>query len=742
MRSHPQLKSHFRYEVVPNVGVFLLSEQESILLNGTLYEKLIPLLTGQHSDKAITLQLASVAPAAHVYYAIGRLQKKGMITTQPSSMPSAQAAYWHLAEVDVNEIGASLHNTAVSLHPLIESDLTPFTTLLQAQSFQIAPTGTIAVIVTDDYLHPQLAAVNQTMLAEKRPFLLIKPVGIEPWVGPFIIPGETGCWTCLAARLQGLRKVETYLQLQSGDPSPRTTAVSALPSTPHIAYSIAATELSKWVVQHRSLLAGRILSLNTLTWQQQIHTLTKRPQCLVCGRPQLVQQQQERPLHLHTQRKQFIDDGGHRIQTPAATLAQLEAHISPITGIISRLNPISDSPITPAYAADHNIGWMHDDLYFLRESLRARTGGKGKSDTQARASAIGESIERYAGMFQGDEARTQARLADLPSAIHPNACMLFSDNQFAIRDEWNTMNSPFNYIPTRFDETAVTDWTPVWSLTDAQPRYLPTAYCFYGYHLRYNVTTMRPDSNGCAAGNSKEEAILQGFLELVERDGVALWWYSRMKMPYVNLTSFKDPYITALQLHYDNQGRELWVLDLTSDLGIPIFAALSCRKSDAAQIMMGFGAHLDAHIGVLRALTELNQMLPAVQSGMARSETALDKEVLRWWQTATVAEHGYLVGDETAVARQASDYPTLHTTDILADILNCVSLLKQHGMEMLLLDQTRPDTPLHVVKVIVPGLRHFWARFAPGRLYDVPVKIGWLSEPIQEHALNPHPMFL
>jgi ribosomal protein S12 methylthiotransferase accessory factor len=47
-----------------------------------------------------------------------------------------------------------------------------------------------------------------------------------------------------------------------------------------------------------------------------------------------------------------------------------------------------------------------------------------------------------------------------------------------------------------------------------------------------------------------------------------------------------------------------------------------------------------------------------------------------------------------------------------------------------------------VVKVIVPGLRHFWMRFAPGRLYDVPVKLGWRSTPLREEDVNPVPMFL
>jgi len=45
-----------------------------------------------------------------------------------------------------------------------------------------------------------------------------------------------------------------------------------------------------------------------------------------------------------------------------------------------------------------------------------------------------------------------------------------------------------------------------------------------------------------------------------------------------------------------------------------------------------------------------------------------------------------------------------------------------------------------VVRVIVPGLRHFYRRFAPGRLYDVPIKLGWREHPLSEHELNPlHP---
>jgi len=61
-------------------------------------------------------------------------------------------------------------------------------------------------------------------------------------------------------------------------------------------------------------------------------------------------------------------------------------------------------------------------------------------------------------------------------------------------------------------------------------------------------------------------------------------------------------------------------------------------------------------------------------------------------------------------------------------------------MEFLVLDQTRPDIGMPVVRVIVPGLRHFWPRFAPGRLYDVPVRMGHRDRPLAESDLNPAPV--
>jgi len=97
--------------------------------------------------------------------------------------------------------------------------------------------------------------------------------------------------------------------------------------------------------------------------------------------------------------------------------------------------------------------------------------------------------------------------------------------------------------------------------------------------------------------------------------------------------------------------------------------------------------------------------------------------------------------DKDFPTKRYSDYPKPRSEDLLENILLCRKIVEDRGMEMLVLDQTRPDIGVNVAKVIVPGLRHFWARFAPGRLYNVPVQMGWLQKPLKQEELNPIPMF-
>jgi ribosomal protein S12 methylthiotransferase accessory factor len=81
--------------------------------------------------------------------------------------------------------------------------------------------------------------------------------------------------------------------------------------------------------------------------------------------------------------------------------------------------------------------------------------------------------------------------------------------------------------------------------------------------------------------------------------------------------------------------------------------------------------------------------------------------------------------------------PEFGRLDTREQVTACVALAKQMGLDFLVLNQTRPDIEVPVVRVVVPGMRHFYRRFGPGRLYDVPIKLGWRDRPLAENELNP-----
>ncbi len=744
----PKLKDIYRLATEEPENVFLISERKTTLLCDRLYVQLIPLLDGCHSVDEIVEQLQGQVPPAYIYYGLAQLENQGYLRNSDELISPPLALFCDHLNVDAKTAYHHLIGTKVAVRTVGSVPASEFVEILESQQIQVSEDADLDVVLCDDYLQAELATLA---LDQSRPWLLVKPVGTVIWLGPLFYPSKTGCWECLAQRLRCNRPVEGYLVRRTGAVMPLTSPLPQMPAVLQTAWGMAATEILKWIVQGREnkRLEGTLVTHDTLTLETQRHTLTRRPQCPSCG---LVRDSRVNPLPLilGSRKKTFTADGGHRCSSPEATLKKYQHHISPITGIVRELQklPYSLDGLQHTYAAKHHFISMFDDLNMLTQNIGGRSGGKGRTETQARVSAFGEAIERYSGVFQGDEIRIKGSYQHLAeSAIHPNSCMNFSQAQYANRQQWNaSCQSFFQSVPEPFDERREIEWTPVWSLTQQQFKYLPTAYCYFGYP-KPSKPDCWADTNGCAAGNTLEEAILQGFMELAERDSVALWWYNQIKRPQVNLDSFGDPYFSALQRSYQSINRELWVLDITSDLNIPTFVAISrCCDREAEDILLGFGAHFDPTIALGRALTEINQLLPAVletnADGTTRYASSAENLALNWWKTATVKNQPYLTPNRSIIPTVYSDYSHIWSNDLLDDIQRCQQLVEQRGMEMLVLDQTQRDIGLKVVKVIVPGMRHSWKRLGPGRLYEIPVQLGWLKEPLSEESLNLLPMCL
>jgi bacteriocin biosynthesis cyclodehydratase domain-containing protein len=750
MLKRPRLKAQFRVETLEGEGTFLLSENGSIFLSDRIYQAICPLLDGNRTVDEIVDRLQEELPAAYIYYALMELERQGFLIESETILPANLTVFIEHLNVNIKDAARRLQETKVTVKALGSLSASGFIDFLNLLHIQIAEDGNLEVVLTDDYLRPELAEINRKNQMRSRPWMLVKPIGTSLWVGPIFHTSQTGCWECFSQRLQGNRPIEKFIQRRRNTLFPLTPPLADLPSTQQTTLTMAATELLKWIIQgENKCLEGVLITYDTLTSETRKHPLIKRPQCNCCGILN-AEDRQPLPVVIGSRKKKFIADGGHRCVSPEETFERYKHHISPITGVVRELGKLSrnSNGLTPTYFAKHHFASIFDEFSFLQQNLGGRSAGKGRTEAQAKASAFCEAIERYSGVFQGDEYRIKSSYQQLGNrAIHPNYCMNNSENQYENRIEWNAKcGSFFQRVPEPFDETREIEWTPVWSFTQQDFKYLPTAYCYFGYPQSAQPDCWA-DTNGCAAGNTLEEAILQGFMELVERDSVALWWYNRISRQRVDLESFDEPYFQDLTNYYCSINREIWVIDITSDLNIPAFAAISRRcDREVEDIILGFGAHFDPKLAVQRALTEVNQLLPPVLTANADGTTqyasSADPPVINWWKTATLQNQPYLVPASQIAAKVYSDYSRVDNKDLLDDIKLCQQIVEQKGMEMLVLDQTRPDIGLRVVKVIVPGMRHFWKRAAPGRLYQVPVQLGWLEEPMTEDKLNPIPVWL
>ena len=745
----PALTPHLEYRSIGDGQMLLISETFNTLLHGKVYGDLLPLLDGCRTQESIFETLDGMHPEADVRKALAFLTAKGYIVSGKHGMERDKAAFW-------SSLGASpcrVEDRLGAEEVVIHGDDGRLATWLESLGVAVGSNRpTLSVYVGADYLDDRYDSVNRQHLESGTPWILVRPRGIQPLFGPVFRPADQSpCWTCLSYRLRNNQEVHSFLRNHCGEEAAFRPS-AAEPAVLGVVYGIIAVEIAKWLVLGSAApLHDQAITLDLAGTKSEHHPVMRRPQCRVCGsEADYRTDRPATPVQLHASPKELRNSGGVRAMSPAQTLEKYQHLVSPVSGVVTwvaRTTPRAD-PWLHVHWAGSNLALRIRNLSSLRRSLRSKSAGKGSTAEQSKVSALCEAIERYSGAFHGDEIRCRGRLAEFSGsgdgqAIHPNDVQLFSDRQLDHAEEINARGHPYNVVPARFDPDRELDWSPVWSLTQDRQRYLPTSILYGMTPEQRGTSGLWADSNGCAAGNTLEEAVLQGFYELVERDAFAIWWYNRLRRPGVDLDSFGDEYLASAPGYYREYHRDMWVLDLTGDLGIPAFVAMSRRTdSETEDIIYGAGAHSDPQIAALRAVCELNQCLtwvPRPGSGPARYGVD-DPMCLWWWKNGKLADHPHLAPLHDVRLRRGSDYTVPDTEDLKQDVERCRGLVEARGMEFLVLDQTRPDIGMPVVRVIVPGLRHFWERFAPGRLFNVPVELGWAESPARESELNPVPV--
>jgi ribosomal protein S12 methylthiotransferase accessory factor len=317
--------------------------------------------------------------------------------------------------------------------------------------------------------------------------------------------------------------------------------------------------------------------------------------------------------------------------------------------------------------------------------------GKGSTPEQAEASACMELAERFSffsfvknseNFLVGDYASLRAAgypLLPLTSLLHSVHDKRHSPEQ---------LEALLEGLPLR--------WTWARNLSQDEDVLIPFSW-FYAINA----------FNGPCAGNTIEEALLQGICEIVERHVCALVDQQKIRTPTLDLNSIQDPVARGLIEKFQAQGIQLALNDFSLDTGIPTIGALAWDPATfpaTSELVYTAGTTPCPVKALIRALTEVAQLAGDFESSSNYVASGLPKPL-------SFEEVDYLIHSGTS--RDLQQLPDLRAEDMLQEIKNCLAALGKQDLEVLAVNTMHPQLQIPAAYTIIPGT-HFRERATSG----------------------------
>jgi YcaO-like protein with predicted kinase domain len=314
--------------------------------------------------------------------------------------------------------------------------------------------------------------------------------------------------------------------------------------------------------------------------------------------------------------------------------------------------------------------------------------GKGLDLTQAMTSALMEAIEGFHAEEAGKGRRASYReLATKYGIVDPHLLC--------------TTGRPF-------DDSALISWLEGFDLLRRERCWVPAEIVHTDYTQQLDGYFLA-GSNGLASGNHQVEAISAAICELVERDSVAVWNAQGMRAKArraVDIASVDDSDCRALLAKYDAAGIAVRLWNVTTDIGIAAFVCDICDplvdEPRRLRRFHGAGCHPDRAIALIRALTEAAQArltyITGIRDDLAPSEYQEPP-------TADIVEALLDALRQETAPQSLREVPTFAAGDLSEDLRWELEHLQSAGFSrVVVVDLTRPDFGIPVVRVVIPGL--------------------------------------
>ena len=236
-------------------------------------------------------------------------------------------------------------------------------------------------------------------------------------------------------------------------------------------------------------------------------------------------------------------------------------------------------------------------------------------------------------------------------------------------------------------------WTPCVDLVAGTSAMVPAELCLYGDHPHD-----RDISTGCAAGETRDRAILHAICEIIERDAASKWWAGVHTGAAVRDPGVAESWIA--EARQGERGRFVKLIDIRGAAVIPVVAACSFQV-DGTGFACGIKAHPDPGDAVAGALREMVQMefglflarLKLDRAGPDRLQQSDVRHLLRA-RSFTVDHPVFAAADAESASFDGASSPGL---------MELAGTLAQRGQRVFVCDLTwEPEIP--VARVLVAGL--------------------------------------
>jgi putative methanogenesis marker protein 1 len=391
-------------------------------------------------------------------------------------------------------------------------------------------------------------------------------------------------------------------------------------------------------------------------------------------------------------RKQFLD-GTHRAISPAETLLS----VSPL---MKEIGVVEVTDITPS----DKIGIPCFSAYRPRA---ARGGvhyhaGMGKDPIQAKVSAMMEAVEQYSAEYRMDQME-YATYEEQP--MH------------------RTVNPADLILPRNLHEREKLHWSHALDLLSGDEVRVPSNAVFHPYDsLGMTFPLFQSDTNGLASGNVREEAVLHGLLEVIERDDMSVAGRSRSMGRRLDVD--RPCPARDIRERMESLGIEvhLWLLSGRTRIPTVAAAADDTATKDPELLVMGSGTHPDPSIAALRALAEIAQSRASYLTGMRENPDRKSLVERAGYERMKRINREWFARAEEVPLSSVEDRSTPYIDD---DIRLVLEELRPLAERVCVCDLTRTSIP--VVRVIIPGFEV--SHVNPSRIRN-PGKIGGSTNPL------------